>query len=276
MVEVMAGLLGSMVAALELGFVIGPKRQRRFAAEAVLRPMFVDADGTLGPEPTIVARPGAVVVEPMVAGVPAELVEPKEVALGVFAEVAVPTVLVVGSPFVMGVSTGSGLVAVVVLGLVTMLAEFVGTVAVHLSVPKMAEPDDVVETVVPLVAESKVAEADFDFVLEADSSSAGFEGSKHLWEPEAVPGSEWADALPMEVAWESDLRVVPGAGLELYAIQQMTVAGFASVLQSKPSSGRTRAAEKASSQRFPLGVSLAKAAAEILALWEPKHAVRLL
>lgn len=263
-VEMVAGLLGSMVAELEPGSGIGPKHQQRAAVEAVLRPMFAEADVMLGVVPTIVAKPDAVVVEPMVAvaGVLAELVEPTVVAL--FAEVAAPMGLVVGSPFVKGVSTGSGLVAVDVLGFVTMLAEFVGTVAVHWSVPKMTEPGAVVETVVLLVAESRVAEAGFEFVLEDGSSLAGFGGSKYLWESEAVLGSEQADVLPMKVAWESDLRVVPS--LEVGANQQVTVAGFALVLQSKLSSGRTRPAKKASSPYFPLEVSLAKAAAGILSL----------
>lgn len=162
------------------------------AVEAELRPKVVEAALVLGPVAMLVVEPDAVVPEPMVAvaGILAELVEPKEVVLGIFAGVVASMVVVAESLFVMAVPMGHGAAAALVLEVDPKLVASAADLAAHESVSRVAEPVD--ETVVALEAGSREAEhvSELVLVLEADSRMAEFEGSKYLWGVGAVLGSE--------------------------------------------------------------------------------------
>ncbi|KAK9524687.1 hypothetical protein VZT92_017058 [Zoarces viviparus] len=148
----------------------------------------------------LVVEPDAVVVEPMaaVAGIREDPVEPKEVVLGISAEVVAPMVVDAESLFVMAVPMGSGAAAALVLEVDPRLVAFAADLAAHASVPRVAEPVD--ETVVALEAESRMAE---------------FEASKYLWGVEAVLGSEKVVVSSKVAVVGTDYEVVPGTALEL-------------------------------------------------------------
>lgn len=169
------------------------------AAEAELRPKVAEADLELGPAAMLVVEPDAVVAEPIVAvaGILAEPVEPKGVALEIFAGVVAPMVVDDAAVFEKAVPMGPGAAAALVgLEVDPKMVAFLAYLVVHEIVPKVAGPL---------------------FAHEADSRMAGFEGSKYLGELEAVLGSGRADVLPMVVVVGTDLEVDPGAALELDA-----------------------------------------------------------
>lgn len=152
----------------------------------------VEADLVLGPVTMFVAKPDAVVAEPMavVAGILAEPVEPKEVVLGIFAEVVASTVVDFESLFVMAVPMGLGAVAALVVEVDPKLVAFAANLAAHERVPRVADP--VAETVVALEAGPTMAElvSEHALALEADSKMDEFEGSKYFLGFEAVLESE--------------------------------------------------------------------------------------
>lgn len=189
----------------------------KVAVEAELRPTVVGADPALRPVTMLVVEPDAVVAEPMaaVAGIRADPVEPKEVVLGISAQVVAPMVVDAESLFVMAVPMGSG--AALVLEVDPRLVAFAADLAAHVSVPRVAEPVD--ETVVALEAESSMAELGSGPVLalEAEYRMAEFEASKYLWGVEAVLGSEKVVVSSKVAVVGTDYEVVPGTALELDA-----------------------------------------------------------
>lgn len=150
-----------------------------------------EADLVLGPVAMLVVEPDAVVAEPMVAvaGILAGPVEPKEVVLGIFAGVE-PMMVDAEGLFVMAVPMVPGAAAALVLEVDPKLVAFAADLAAHENVSRVAGPVD--ETVVALDPWPMMAEhvSGLVLALEADSRMAEFEGSKYLWEVEAVLGSE--------------------------------------------------------------------------------------
>lgn len=172
--------------------------------------MVVGADLTM-----LVVVPDAVVAEPMVA-VPGILVEPVE--LGIFAGVVAAMLADAEHLFVMAVPMGPGAAAAQVLEVDPKLVAFAADVAAHLSAPSLAEPVD--ETVVALAAGSSMVGLGSGPVLALEAESrmmAEFEGSKYLWEFEAVLESEKVVVSCTAAVVGTDYEALPGTALELDA-----------------------------------------------------------
>lgn len=181
-------------------------------AEADVTPRVAEVDLVLGPVAMLVLEPDAVVAEPMeaVAGILAELVEPRAVVLGVVA----PIVVDAEHPFLVVESMKPGVAAALPLEVDPKFAE---GVTAHRIVSRRTEP--VAETVVALEVGSRMAEHLSGPVPapEVDSRMAEFEESMYLWRAEAVLVPEKADVSPKVAVVGTDLGVAPGAALEMDA-----------------------------------------------------------
>lgn len=118
---------------------------------SALRPRVAEFGLVLGPAAKIAVEPETVVAEPMaaVAGILAELVEPKEVVRGTVE----PMVVVAEFLFLMAESMRPGKVAALVL---ETDPKFAPCVAAHEIVSRRAVP--VAEAVIPLEADPRMAE----------------------------------------------------------------------------------------------------------------------
>lgn len=187
----MVGLLASKEAEVGLELVMEAKYSLKVAAvaDADLIPKVVEVHLVLGLVTMLVAElvvePVAVVAEPMVAVAEflAEPVEPREVALRVFAGVVVPMVVEAESLSVMTGPMEAGPVAAAAAlahAVDPKSVAFVAAgVAAHESVPRVAEP--VAEAVVAPQTAPKAAEhvSVCALALGVDSRIAEFGGSKY-------------------------------------------------------------------------------------------------
>lgn len=140
----------------------------------------VEADLVLASVAKVVDEPDAVAAEPMVAvaGILAELVEPRGAALEVFAEVVASMMFGIVPVSVMAVPMGpeAAAAALVVLEVDPKMVALAADLTAHESAPRVAE------SVLALEAGPKMAVHLFVLVVapEADSRVAAFEGSRYL------------------------------------------------------------------------------------------------